>query len=94
MSTGVQLGLKLKQAGMSLAAAKRSADLEEARTFLVQVAMKRPDREVSADWVTGWKLGNAAGSLFKSEEWVFTGRWRPSTAPTRHSAYVRIWRLK
>jgi hypothetical protein len=88
--TGKQLRFK----GMNLAAAKRQADLEVARTTLYMLARSRPDREVTAEDVAHMELGNAAGSLFRGRDWVWTGRFTESKVPKRHSGLIRVWRLK
>jgi len=38
-------------------------------------------------------LGNAAGSVFKTSEWVAVG-WQTSTRASNHGRAVRVWRLK
>jgi hypothetical protein len=86
-------GKQLKLRGMTLAAAKRNADLEWARAHLVKLAMSRPSREVSADDAAGFKLGNAAGSLFKCPEWLFV-RFKLSETESRRCGVQRIWRLR
>lgn len=92
------LGKQLRLKGMTLAAAKRNADLEEGRAFLVRLAMCHPDREVSADDLIlrehPLHLGNAAGSLFRGKEWEWTGKFRESIVPSRHCGILKIWRLK
>lgn len=37
-------------------------------------------------------LGNAAGSLFRSLEWEFTGEWETSKRTTNHGRQNRVWR--
>lgn len=94
MTAGVQLGLQLKQTGMTRAARKRNADLELARNFLVRLAMQRPGREVSADDVSGFELGNAAGSLFAEKLiWKWSGKFVPSAIPSNRCRYIRTWIL-
>ena len=40
-------------------------------------------------------LGNAAGSVFKGREWVFTGEYRKVTLNRRsHHQDVKVWRLR
>lgn len=90
MSAGTQLKLR----GMTLAAAKRNADLECARAYLVKLAQSRPDRLVSAEDAVQFNLGNAAGSLFKCPEWEWAGRFKESTVKSRHCGLIRLWRLK
>lgn len=87
-------GTQLKLAGMSLAAEKRSADLQEARAYLVKLAISRSDRCVSAEDVARWQLGNAAGSLFRGEEWAWAGYFKESNSISRHSGAIRVWKLK
>lgn len=88
------VGQQLKLRGMGLAAAKRNADLAEARLYLVKLAQGINCREVTAEHAAQFNLGNAAGSLFKTEEWEWTGRFKESTVPSRHNGMIRVWRLK
>jgi hypothetical protein len=92
-----------KQEGMELSASSRSILLETVRTALVQIALRRPSREATADdgqeWLIaqGYKpsdLGNAAGSMFTRADWIFTGRWTRSSRVSSHANDIRIWRLK
>lgn len=39
------------------------------------------------------ELGNAAGSLFKGDDWQCVG-WGPSTRVSNHRRYIRLWRLR
>jgi hypothetical protein len=38
-------------------------------------------------------LGNAAGAVFRGEEWECIG-WKPSERVTNHKRPIRIWRLR
>jgi hypothetical protein len=89
-----------KDAGMALAAASREAILEVARERARFVA--REHGEVSMDdvaaalVVSGYDpadLGNAAGSVFRGSEWVWTGRFVRSSRVASHSNLLRVWRL-
>ena len=92
-----------KQEGMELSASSRATLLERVRAALVQIALRRPSREATADdgqeWLIaqGYKpcdLGNAAGSMFTRTDWIFTGRWTRSSRISSHANDIRIWRLK
>jgi hypothetical protein len=92
-----------KQEGMELSASSRATLLESVRAALVQIALRRPSREATADdgqeWLIaqGYKpsdLGNAAGSMFTRTDWTFTGRWTRSSRISSHANDIRIWRLK
>jgi hypothetical protein len=39
-------------------------------------------------------LGNAAGSLFRGDQWEFTGQWVKSHRVTNHARQNRTWRLR
>lgn len=39
-------------------------------------------------------LGKAMGGLFRTEEFVPTGEYRPSTRPERHASVSRVWRVR
>ena len=92
-----------KQDGMELSASSRVTLLESVRAALIQIALRRPSREATADdgqeWLIsqGYKpsdLGNAAGSMFTRTDWTFTGRWTRSSRVSSHANDIRIWRLK
>lgn len=96
------LGEALKISGMERSAEARKACLEIGRLFCEKAARSRPDRIATADDATrGFKkvglpvdcLGNAAGSLFKKEIWIYTGDWVKSKRITNHARHIRIWRL-
>ncbi len=98
-----KLGEELKNRGMNVAATKRQAVLQKARQAVKEIAISRPGRCVTADDAQRWliqnghhpaELGNAAGSLFRSQEWEFTGNWTKSVRVSRHRNILRIWRLK
>ena len=38
-------------------------------------------------------LGPAAGSIFKTAEWSWTGDWIKSVRVTNHSRMLRVWQL-
>lgn len=89
-----------KDAGMALAAASREAILEVARERARFVARERGevsmDDVVAALVVNGYdpaELGNAAGSVFRGREWVWTGRFVKSARVASHSNLLRVWRL-
>lgn len=98
-----RLGEDLKEQGMALANMSRSELLEFAKEACRSVAMRTFDRTVTADDAArelvdmGYdpsELGNAAGSLFRGNEWEFTGEWRKSTRVSNHARMNRVWRLK
>lgn len=39
-------------------------------------------------------LGNAAGSVFRGEEWEWTGQVVRSARPSTHGRMIRVWRLR
>jgi hypothetical protein len=95
-------GRHRKEVGMSDAEnnPKRAEGLALAREIAFNLA--RQYGEVSADMVgTVLKrdhdidsLGPAAGSIFKGDEWEFTGERKKSVRVTNHSRELKIWRLK
>jgi hypothetical protein len=89
----------LRQAGMHQAAANRAKALDVARRIARHLG--RRQGLVSADDVQRWMiaaglppLGNAAGSIFRGEEWEFTGDWTRSERVSNHARSNRIWRYK
>ena len=97
-------GVELRDAGMAQTAQCHNVLVEQVRKCMRAVAKMRPNRCVTADdahriaaSLTGGNqnaLGNAAGSIFKTDEWEFTGVWSPSQRPSNHARPVRVWRLK
>ena len=91
-------GEKLKEAGMSLAASNKNDILTKARLIAVEIA-KRNGGHCSADDVRfeltkrGFNsLGPAAGSLFKSVAWKFTGERIKSKFTGNHAREIKVWR--
>jgi hypothetical protein len=95
-SKGEQLRLK----GMGLAADNAKQQLALARRVAAQIALRRKDRTVTADDVGRIlqevygldTLGPAAGSMFKTPDWKWTGQFRKSKRVTNHSRLLRVWR--
>ena len=93
-------GLAKRDAGMKLAADKKADLLALARVVARDYARKHG--EVHADNVGRIlkaehgvdSLGAAAGSLFKGQEWVFTGRRCESARATNHGRELKVWRLR
>ena len=90
---------QLKEAGMAAAAATRKADLEFARNIAVEIAVQGG---ITADDVgdvyflqTGRDmakvLGPATGSLFKTEDFKFTGERRNSKRLSNHARELKVW---
>jgi hypothetical protein len=96
---GLAEGEARKEFGMDLAASNRPHALARGREVARELALKSPDMTVTADDVQkvlipeGIHLGNAAGSLFRTSEWVWTGEFVKSTRKTNHATLRRIWRL-
>jgi hypothetical protein len=76
--------------------------LDILRPVLVTIARSRESRCVTADDAQAYlverglspgALGNAAGSLFRGDEWKLVG-YRPSDRVSRHRNRVGVWRLK
>ena len=89
-----------KYVGMRSAAMSHKEVLEAARNAVRLVALSRTSRTATADDAqkfaaqAGMDLGNGAGSLFRTDDWEFTGRWEPSTRVSNHGRFNRVWRLK
>lgn len=90
-----------KEAGMQQASANKASLLAYARGVAVELARARSDRLVTADdvqqelvnrGVSAHALGNAAGSLFKGDDWQWTGRWVMSRRVHAHRNPLRVWR--
>lgn len=93
-------GRRRKKVGKAMATTSRRADLDYARLVAKQIAMSNPSHECHIDLVQqvimneGISLGNAAGSLFKREDWLFTGRFVQSSRASNHATLRRVWKLK
>jgi hypothetical protein len=88
-----------KERGIALAADAVPTLLNRARSFGRRHAALYG--KVTADDVGAWleqsgepQLGPAAGQLFRSPEWEFTGEFVQSTRNTNHARLLRVWRLK
>jgi hypothetical protein len=99
----VKRGETRKEQGMKISADSRAELLSLVRAALRNIARTRPSRTATADDATEWliaygydpnSLGNGAGSLFRGDDWVFTGVWVKSRKVTNHAHQNRVWRLK
>jgi len=89
-----------KRIGMTRAAVNRNVLLDKAREIARFLAQR--DGETNSDAVSqelmqrGYPdcIGPAAGSIFKTRDWVFTGRFVNSTRITNHSRLLRVWALR
>jgi len=94
-----QLALKLRDEGMLRAAQNRRESLEHAKTVARDLGMVK--RFVTSDDVARVigeeecvRLGNAAGSVFKGDDWEFTGKFVASKRESSHGRYIRVWRYR
>ncbi len=91
-----------KTHGMEVAAKHQNQLLEKAREVAKELATKDANRETTSDEVSqelsrrGFPdcLGPAAGSIFKTTDWEFSGKFINSTRVTNHSRLLRVWRLR
>jgi hypothetical protein len=94
-------GERAKKEGMEFAEAAQEGALRHAREIARRIAQSRPDRCCTADDVgralraQGLPdcLGPAAGSLFRGNEWKFTGRFVKSARIKNHARLLRVWQL-
>lgn len=90
---GLTLGEACKTIGMAEAAAAKSTPLDDARAWAVKVCERFG--QVTADDVSQWDLGPAAGSLFRGDaRFVCTGRTQKSVQPKNHARLLMIWVLQ
>lgn len=96
-------GTFARDCGIALSNESRNPLVERIRQSLRGLARDRDNRCVTADDAYAYlaqigekerALGNAAGALFRSGEWEFTGCWTPSTRVSNHARMVRVWRLR
>lgn len=91
-----------KDDGMDRAAnGKRAEDLAFAKRVAVRLAKERGEITIEdvhlfiIDSYPDWSptvLGPSAGSVFKGDEWKFTGERRRSTYVKNHSRELKVWR--
>jgi hypothetical protein len=90
-------GEERKDAGMQKAAENHKTELESVQAIardlarIVEIISIDDVRQLIPD--EHWGLGNAAGSVFKGDEWEWCG-FAKSKRPAAHSRMVRTWRLK
>jgi hypothetical protein len=94
-------GEQLRKEGQAQAAASKESHVGYARELAVDIAMSRQDRccnmllvneALAAEGRPG--LGPAAGSVFLSHVWEFTGQRVKDTRAHAHSNEIKVWRLK
>lgn len=93
---GERTGESLKAEGMKRAAENRRVWLALAQQRAKVLAMRGNTitiDDVFADNLKPEYLGNAAGSVFKTDEWEFV-EWVPSKRPSNHGRPIRSWRLR
>jgi len=96
-----ELSEKGKREGMAQAE-DNSTWLEKARELARDWGAAAVDNKMTADDVMVLmeikygidSLGPAAGSLFKTKEWEWTGEFIKSTRITNHSRLLRVWKLR
>tara|TARA_R100000988_G_C4004954_1_gene171841 strand:+ start:1901 stop:2242 length:342 start_codon:yes stop_codon:yes gene_type:complete len=93
----------LKEKGMATAANSRNELLKVARDCAIWYAKHQGFGICTADDVakvmtdrgyTYSDLGNAAGSIFKANDWNFTGSYVKSKKVSAHARDIKVWRLK
>jgi hypothetical protein len=91
-----------KARGMARAASHHNELLEIARDVAESIA-RSGDGTATMDEVAlqmirmdynPAELGNAAGSVFKGNQWEFTGERVKSNKVSSHAREIRVWRLK
>ena len=92
-------GLRRKESGMRQAADRDMTLLDYARRLAQIVAetygtVTTDDVQLRLDEYGCGPLGNAAGSLFRGPDWIFTGDWRTSDRISNHARMNRVWRLR
>jgi hypothetical protein len=85
---------------MARAAQSQESALGYARELAMDLA-KAGNGECTADMVAEAlekegraPLGNAAGSLFLTHVWEWTGERRNSTRPNQHAKERKVWKLR
>lgn len=95
----VQKSLAAKEHHKAAATVKRQILLCKARQLAREIALNDAHHRCRMDQVMlrliqlGYSpkdLGNAAGSVFKTAEWVFAG-WKPSHRVSNHHRQTMVW---
>jgi len=89
-----------KREGIDKASRNQHYLLNKAREIAKEIALAKGQTnsdEVSQELLArGYPdcIGPAAGAIFKTKEWVWTGRFINSTRVTNHSRLIRVWALR
>ena len=74
--------------------------MKEARRLALEIASRRGSVTADDVFAEMYKrglhpelLGNAAGGLFRSKEFVFFGEWKKSSRVSNHARMNRVWYL-
>lgn len=87
-------GQTLKDAGMTLAATNRKELLEQARRQVrLRASLNGTATADDLDEDLRVQLGPAAGSVFKGDDFEFTGERVRSTMDSNHARELKVWRL-
>jgi hypothetical protein len=90
---------QLKAEGMEKAATAKTTELAVARELAVSLARQKPTRTLHMDElrttldILGIELGPAAGSVFRGDDWEFTGQRVESEHGSNHARELKVWRL-
>jgi len=89
---------RLKTNGMELAASNRKELLNIARTIAKEIAVSQgsvtsDDVAMELDNRALPRLGPAAGSLFTTSDFMWTGQRVRSEQPLNHGREIRVWKL-
>ncbi len=96
-------GERQKEAGIAQASdlLSRRFLLDKAREIALWVCRNCGDvtaddvyREMEVRGYNPELLGNAAGAIFRGEEFIFTGKWLKSERVTNHARMNRVWTIK
>ena len=88
--------------GRSRAEFPRAEVLQIAKMLAVNIALEHPDKICTIDDVmyslieqgySADQLGPAAGSVFKSKIWEFTGKRINSSRVSSHAREIKVWKL-
>jgi hypothetical protein len=96
----LEKGEQRKEWGIEQASLLRKELLELARRCAIRVAHRFGEvtyddvfYEMIRRGLDPIALGNAAGSIFRGKEFIFTGRWEKSRRVSNHARVNRVWRL-
>lgn len=99
ITLGAKEAQQAKDNGIALAASHRTKVLALARSIAFDLAAKNGGVTNAEDvaiqlekmGIDSTQLGNAAGAIFRTKNWKFTGQFVTPVRLSRHGNQIRVW---